>query len=197
MGALMGWYMNQFFIIKSILLLVMLGLALGQDIREKKIKNWVTFPAALAGIIINFWEAGPGGLAFALQGWLVPVLSLLLLYRMNVMGAGDIKLFAAIGALLGLKFTACCFIFSVFAGGAIAFVILAKDRALAARMKKMCAYLGFMAASGRIIPYSARGDGSSKFIFSAAIVPGTIMQLLITLFQLKGVNINVGGVLWF
>lgn len=184
--------MNQFFIIKIILLLVLLGLALGQDIREKKIKNWVTFPAALAGIAINFWEAGPGGAVFALQGWLVPVLSLLLLYRMNVMGAGDIKFFGAIGSLLGLRFTVCCFAFSVFAGGIMAFIILVKNRGLVARMKKMCTYLVFMAATGRIIPYSARGDSSSKFIFSAAIIPGTIIQLLITLFHLKGVTASGG-----
>jgi prepilin peptidase CpaA len=172
--------------LKMALLLVMLGLALYQDVSAHKIKNWLTLTAALAGVALNFVEKGPAGLVMAVQGWLVPVLALMLLYRLNMMGAGDIKLFAAMGSLMGLEFVTLCFIFSVFTGGVIAFVILIREKALAARMIKIIRYFCLMAATGRIMPYVARGDNSSKFIFSAAIVPGAIVQLLITLFWVKG-----------
>lgn len=178
--------MTWFFIIKIVLLLLMLGLALYQDIRERKIKNWLTLPAALAGIALNIREEGQAGLIFSLQGWLIPILGLFVFYIINVMGAGDIKLFAAIGSLMGFRFTALSFVFSIFAGGVAAFVILFRERAMADRIGKMVRYFYFMALTRKLLPYVARGDTGSKFIFTLAIVPGTIIQLLVTLVQQKG-----------
>lgn len=192
MGAL-----SSYTALKAGLILTILGLALYQDLRENKIKNTVTFPAALLGLAVNAAETGTGGIVFSMKGWLVPVMSLMALYIINVLGAGDIKLFAAIGSIMGLKFAVLSFIFSVYAGGVIALVILLKQGALAARMKKILCYIKFTVATGRIVPYTARGDRSSKFIFSAAIVPGTFMQLVLTMLQLKGVTADAGGIVWF
>ncbi|ADG83272.1 peptidase A24A prepilin type IV [Thermincola ferriacetica] len=175
------------FIGKSLILIIILGLALYYDIREQKIKNFITLPAAVLGLATNLMEGGLTGLLFSIKGWLVPVAVLMVLYRINVMGAGDIKLFAAIGAVMGLPFTAYSFVFSVYTGGVIALVILLKKRVFIRRMQDVCNYFKYIFLTGRLAKYSGDDDKSSKFIFSTAIVPGTMIQYIITLLQFKGI----------
>jgi prepilin peptidase CpaA len=98
--------MNGFFIAKIILLVIILGLSLYHDVKEQKIKNIVTLPGALLGLILNGTENGWSGLTLSFWGWVVPTLALMIFYYIHVIGAGDIKLYAAIGAIMGLDFAA-------------------------------------------------------------------------------------------
>lgn len=173
--------MSGYLVFKTYLLISTLMLALYHDIREQKIKNYVTYSAAFLGLAVNVAEHGLEGLGSALVGWLIPVLVLGLFYITNIMGAGDIKLFAAIGAVMGLPFTMYSFAYSVYFGGLIALVILYKKKQFRQRMYRIYEYLCFVAATRKMVPYCAKSDNQSKFIFSAAIVPGTILHLLMTL----------------
>lgn len=167
-------------VIKTILLMTALAMALYYDVKEQKIKNFITYPAAMLGLALNMTEHGLAGLGFTLVGWLIPVTVLGLFYVTNIMGAGDIKLFAAIGAIMGLPFTVYSFVYSVFFGGLIALAVLLKRRQFCLRMKRIYEYLCFVAVTRRIQPYCAKNDKQGKFIFSSAIVPGTILHLLLT-----------------
>ena len=180
--------MTTFFISKSVLLAVTLGIAMFTDVSDNKIRNSVTIPAALAGLFFNTVESGAGGILLSLKGWLVPILLLFVLYSINVMGAGDIKLFAAIGAIMGLPFVIYSFLFSVYAGGGIAGWLLFREGRFAERMKSLYMYIRVILLTRRFYPYTARGDRSSKFIFTAAVVPGTLLNYIICLIKLKGGN---------
>ncbi len=168
--------MTTLFYAKTLILTITLGMALADDIRYCRIKNSVTYPAAAAGILVNMAEAGFPGTLLSLQGWFVPVTVLFVLYYINVMGAGDIKLFAAIGAVMGLPFVTYCFFFSVYIGGGIACWLLVRRRQFRQRIRKICGYGKTVLYTGRLFPYSVRGDNESKFIFTAAIVPGTVVS---------------------
>ncbi|WP_418792180.1 A24 family peptidase [Phosphitispora sp. TUW77] len=168
--------MITLFMVKSFILAVALGTALYFDIRYCRIKNSVTYPAAVGGFLINFAEYGTPGLLFALKGWLIPVLALFVFYYINVMGAGDIKLFAAIGAIMGVSFVMYCFLFSVYIGGIIACGLLIRRKQFMYRMKMVCGYAKTVFLTGGLFPYGIKGDNNSKFIFTAAIVPGTIVN---------------------
>lgn len=173
--------MNEFLIVKSLILLTCLSLALYQDIKIQKIKNIVTFPIALTGFAVNFLQWGPVGTLVSLKGWLVPVAVLIVFYYINVMGAGDIKLFAAIGAVMGLRFAMYSFVYSVFAGGVIAVMLLIFRKQFKEKMRRVFDYLKYTLFTGQLSIYSRKGDISSKFIFSTAIVPGTLYQLYLYL----------------
>ncbi len=172
---------------KSLLLVAVLVLAMYFDVREKKIKNYITIPAALAGAVINFTEHGAAGLAVSLQGWVIPVLVLFVLYYTNIMGAGDIKLFAAIGSIMGLPFLSYSFLFSVYCGGLVALFILIKRKVFFDRMKRVFSYLKYILLTGQLAAYSAKEDTDSKFIFTTAVVPGTMLQLVLVFLRQKGV----------
>lgn len=171
--------MTACFFARSAVLLFSLGLALYYDLKETRIKNFITLPAALTGLALNVYEGGITGLQLSLKGWLMPILALLILYRINVMGAGDIKLFAAIGAIMGLPFTVYCFMFSVYIGGLISVGLLWKRKQFKRRMLQVLNYVKFILVTKQIPVYVSEGDTGSKFIFSAAIVPGAIVQFLL------------------
>lgn len=170
--------MTAIFMLKTGVLSLTLALALYHDLRQRKIKNIVTLPAAAAGVVLNFVEQGPAGLLASFFGWLAPVLLLMVFYRINTMGAGDVKLFAAIGAVMGLDFAAYSFMFAVYAGGLAAMVILVRNRGFVPCMRHLVNYLRLLLITRGISVYSDREGIATGFIFSWAIALGTVIQLL-------------------
>jgi prepilin peptidase CpaA len=72
------------------------------DVREHRIPNLLTGPCILIAIVLHFFSGGwSGALNSALAGLLAGGL-LILFFLAGGMGAGDIKLMAAIGCFIGL-----------------------------------------------------------------------------------------------
>jgi prepilin peptidase CpaA len=71
------------------------------DLRERRIPNFLVFPAALAGVILNSFGNGLSGLLFAAKGLGLGFGLLLIPYLVKGMMAGDVKFAMAIGAFVG------------------------------------------------------------------------------------------------
>ena len=100
------------------------------DGRELKVPNWITFPMVVSGLVYSTWVGGAGGLGAGLLGMSVGLLTLLPLYSVGGMGAGDVKLMAGIGAWLGWQITLAAFCVSTVVGAvmAVLMVLWKKDR---------------------------------------------------------------------
>ena len=113
--------------------LLLAGLTLGllaaaiTDVRESRIPNWVTFSLAGFGIGVQCWEHGWGGLLFSLEGLMVGLACLLFFYVMGGMGAGDVKLLGAIGAILGPGQVLYVFAFTAILGGFYSVALLSNQ----------------------------------------------------------------------
>jgi prepilin peptidase CpaA len=78
-----------------------------QDFRRGLIPNWATLGGIVAGILghaihgwlSDDWSAGLAHAGWSLGGLVFCSLAPLAMYRSGAMGGGDVKLFAAIGAL--------------------------------------------------------------------------------------------------
>jgi prepilin peptidase CpaA len=85
--------------------LPMLGLltwAAAVDMRCRRIPNWITFSMMLAGFAQSFtWARTVGGPADSMLGFLTGFGLTFIMFGLNAMGGGDVKLLAAIGAWLG------------------------------------------------------------------------------------------------
>lgn len=103
---------------------VTLIISLITDIRNRKILNIVTFPAMVIGLIYYTLTLGLDGFLFSSGGLLVGFFILLIPFLLGGMGAGDVKLMAAIGALTGVTFVIHSFFYTALFGGIIAVYLI-------------------------------------------------------------------------
>ncbi len=106
-------------LIKSSLALLVLTAAI-YDFRFRRIPNWLTLSGLILGFGLNaFFFRGHGALA-AGEGLLLATAVYLPLYLLRGMGAGDVKLMAAVGALAGPANWFVIFLATALVGGAAA-----------------------------------------------------------------------------
>jgi prepilin peptidase CpaA len=77
------------------------GAAVASDVRTLRIPNLITLGAAALAFIFYFGTEGLEGLGWSAGGWAVGCLVFLPVFLLRGMGAGDVKLLAAIGAWVG------------------------------------------------------------------------------------------------
>jgi prepilin peptidase CpaA len=146
------------------------------DIRTRRIPNAIT--ASMAGAGIGFAASGLSGISLsaAALGFAVGLVLMLPGHSLGATGAGDVKLMAAIGSLLGPVVVVKAFLFTAVAGGVLAVIVAARRRRLAATF----------AGTARLIatPSDARNEcrtaaPSSRFAYGPAIAIGSVMAALI------------------
>lgn len=71
------------------------------DLRRRAIANWINLAGLSAGLVCYVCTRGIKGLGWSAAGAMVGFGVFLLFYVLGGMGAGDLKLAAAFGALLG------------------------------------------------------------------------------------------------
>ncbi len=89
--------------VKIILIFIMLALAALNDVKKGSITNKFNLCWGICGILISFLMNGIIGLGNSLMGMLIPFCVLIVLFVLHVLGAGDIKLFMALGAFAGVN----------------------------------------------------------------------------------------------
>lgn len=92
---------------------------------QLRVPNWLTFHFFLGGLIFAGWTGGHTGLIWSLAGAGVGLVSLLPLYAIGGMGAGDVKLMAGLGAWVGPRLALGAFVGTAIAGGLIAVAMVA------------------------------------------------------------------------
>ena len=108
-------------------LIILVSAAAWSDLRTRRIPNWITVSGALIGMGLHIYYAGISGAIQSLAGAALGLAIFLGLYTAGGMGAGDVKLFGAVGAFAGPQSLLLVFVFTGLLGG-IAGVALAFNR---------------------------------------------------------------------
>lgn len=113
-------------------LLILLVIASVSDYRTYKIPNWLTVSGMVFGLIYNtvIPFSIHHGFLWALGGLLLGFFIMLPCYALRIMGAGDVKLMAMVGAFLGVTDTLHALIFSFIVGGIAALIFSLYRKAL-------------------------------------------------------------------
>jgi prepilin peptidase CpaA len=108
--------------------ILLTALAAFVDFRTRKIPNWLTVPAFVAGMTLRTALFGWTGAKSALEGTGLALVVLLPLVLMKALGAGDWKLMGAVGAFLGPLLFLFVLLGSILVSGIMAIVEMARTR---------------------------------------------------------------------
>lgn len=98
------------------------------DMRSQRIPNALTFGAAVAAALFHAVAPGGLGVSAGVVGLIVGLAIFFPLFALGAMGAGDVKLMAALGAWMGWQPIIIVALYGAVAGGALALVVAARHR---------------------------------------------------------------------
>jgi prepilin peptidase CpaA len=152
-----------------------MGAAAVIDLRTRRIPNILT--ATLAAIGVGLAAAGFGrvGLGAALLGCLLGLAFMMPGHIFGATGAGDVKLLAAAGALLGPTDTIYAFLYTAIAGGVLALVVAVARR----RFTQTLTSAGALVAGKEQARTEIESTSSdNRFAYAPAIAIGVVLVAL-------------------
>jgi len=152
-----------------------MGAAAVIDLRTRRIPNILT--ATLAAIGIGLAAAGFGrvGLGASLLGCLLGLAFMMPGHIFGATGAGDVKLLAAAGALLGPTDTIYAFLYTAMAGGALALVVAVARRRVS---QTIVSTSRLMSASDQARAEIENTSSDNRFAYAPAIAIGVVLVAL-------------------
>ena len=159
-----------------VLLISGMTVAVFRDLKTSKIPNLLTFPMMLLGLAWHGGMNGLNGLWFSCGGLLLGIGIFLIPHIMGGMGAGDVKLLGAAGAILGPKGVVFAAAFSVLLGGVYAIVLLAIHHEYAISfLQRLWTTMKSLFLTGQLILFPpGKDEKQPKLKFALPIAFGTI-----------------------
>lgn len=173
--------------LQLIMLMVILAPAVILDLRSHRIPNAISLGGWVAGLALGALLDGWGGFVDAGLG-LAMLLGLTIpFFFLGWMGAGDVKLIAAIGAIIGQEMAIPTLLSIVFSGLAISLAMLLLKGELANVLKRWRASIGLTLSSMKPV-YISPPQRQQKLIlpYALPIAIGTTIAILVELPLLGG-----------
>jgi len=111
-------------------LITLVVMAAWSDLRTRHIPNWITAPGAAFGLILQTYYFGIQGTLASLEGAAIGLAFFIAFYIAGGMGAGDVKLFGAVGAFVGPESMLIVFVFTGLLGGVASIALILFLRAV-------------------------------------------------------------------
>ena len=162
--------------------LVLAAAAAIVDVRERRIPNWLTYSGIILGLVLRGVLIGWKGLGTALAGCTLAGGIFLLFYVVRAMGAGDVKLVAALGSLLGPSDAVVMLLATAICGGVMAIAYAIYRQRMRATLFNVGAALQFHTVSGLRAHPELNLDNpvALRMPYGLAIAAGTLYVVLAT-----------------
>lgn len=161
------------------------------DFAQKRVPNWLNLALIVAGFAVQGWYFGGSGIWTGFLGLWTGFGLLIVPWLMHGMGAGDVKLMAAIGVWLGPWLTLWSFLLGVVFGAVTAVIMIVSS----GRVQSACANVGIIMAkcSSTRTMFSefgsakSFGNTSQLLPYGVPLTGGTLVVLAATTFGWWGV----------
>jgi prepilin peptidase CpaA len=146
------------------------------DVRYRRIPNAFVLAALVGGVAINGIFGGIPGLLASLGGCAMAFALMFMLHIFGAMGAGDVKLFAAIGAVTGAHLVLPTFMIVVLTGGLLALVSIIRAGVLMSTMHRVLQILVGMLPGWEMPRFAVPADRTHTIPYGVAITIGSIIS---------------------
>ncbi len=144
------------------------------DLYTHRIPNPLTLGVAAFGVMLAAAGLSPLTAMQALLGFAIGLVLMLPGHLIGATGAGDVKLFAALGTLLGPKAIAMAFLYTAIAGGVLAVIVAMRRQLLRETVERAADLVRTGGANVGEIERAA----VNRFAYAPAIAVGTLMAAL-------------------
>jgi len=167
------------------LLVICAGL---MDLKSRRIPNWLVLAGLATGVILNGYFSGAAGIASAVFGAMVGAALFMGIYLAGGMGAGDVKLLAAVGAIVGPASLVIVFVLTGLLGGLVAMIVLLF------RGNVSTVFARTIHLAGRWMQFDwpaiarmsdRRRSGALSLPYGAAVASGTLLFLIALRHQVR------------
>jgi prepilin peptidase CpaA len=167
---------------KVIIAILFIPLAIAiiyMDIRYRRIPNKLVFATLMAGVSLNFVFRGWHGLASSLEGMFVAFVMMFMLHLVGTMGAGDVKLFAAVGSIVGISSVLQTLVVVALMGGVLAIGKMIYARRVGRTLMGVAQFF-YGLLPGQTVPRLAvPPDGSNTLPYAIPICLGGIVSVFV------------------
>jgi prepilin peptidase CpaA len=149
------------------------------DVRYRRIPNAYVLAGLVGGLVVNLLFGGWSGLLQSVGGCLLAFGVMLVLHIIGAMGAGDVKLFAAIGAVVGLKLVLPTFLVVILTGGVLAVVTMFQTGTFASTMQRVVQIFAGLLPGWKMPRFAVPTDKRYTIPYGVAITLGSLISLMV------------------
>lgn len=137
--------------------------------------NWLTLGIAVVGLTLAAARLSGLSLPAAFAGLALGLVVMLPGHLIGATGAGDVKLLAALGTMLGPKATVLAFIYAAIAGGGLAVLVALQRRTLEVTMARTAM---LVRSRGANVAEIEQASSDNRFAYAPAIAIGAVVAAL-------------------
>lgn len=149
------------------------------DIRYRRIPNKLVLITLIGGIAVNTVARGSSGLLASLGGMALAFGLMFFLHAFGTMGAGDVKLFAAIGSVLGASLVPLTLLVVAVTGGVFAIVKMIHAKRVTATMLGVMQFFIGLLPGQRIPRFEIPADRSYTLPYALPICFGSLIAFVV------------------
>lgn len=168
-------------VMKLLLLVPLAVIVIYYDLRFRRIPNVVVLAALIAGLTINISFGGMRGALSSLGGLAIAFIPMFLMHVFGAMGAGDVKLFAAIGAVVGLTLVPTTFVVVVMLGAVLAIYSMIRSGTVLSTLHSVLRIFVGMLPGWEMPRFSLPANRKHTIPYGVAIMIGSV--IVVALFR--------------
>ena len=149
------------------------------DVRYRRIPNKLVLITLVGGLTLNTIFAGRQGLLVSLGGLTLAFGLMFLLHAFGTMGAGDVKLFAAIGAIVGSSLVLKTFLIVAVVGGVLAVGKMIYTRRVSTTMFGVLQFFYGLLPGQKVPRFEVPADQSYTLPYAVPICFGSLISFLL------------------
>jgi prepilin peptidase CpaA len=149
------------------------------DVRYRRIPNKLVLLTLLGGVALNTFFEGWNGMRASLSGMALAFGIMFLLHLFGTMGAGDVKLFAAIGAVLRSSLVPRTFLIVAITGGVLATCKMIQARRAGSTMLGVAQFFFGLLPGQKVPRLAVPSDPSITLPYAVPICLGSLLSFFL------------------